>query len=133
MGSDGERVVRNAYEAQARGDLEAYLDLLTEDFVLHIPGRSRIAGDYRGREEVRRHFAEIAHLSEGSFRTSVHDVAASGEHVIGLLFATAQRNGRTVDLPRVHVWHTREGLLSEMWLLPADQYAFDTYWGPARD
>ena len=73
-------LVRRAYAGQARGDLDAWLALLSDDFVLRVPGRSRIAGEYRGREEMRRHFGEIAELSGGTFRTSVHDVTASDEH-----------------------------------------------------
>jgi ketosteroid isomerase-like protein len=124
-----EALVRRAYEAQGRGDLDTYLGLLTDDFDLHIPGRSRIAGHYRGRDEVRRHFREIAELSGGTFRTELHDALAGDDHAIGLVAARAERAGRAVDLPRVHVWHVVDGRLSELWLHPADQYEFDAYWG----
>ncbi|HEX9235463.1 MAG TPA: nuclear transport factor 2 family protein [Actinomycetota bacterium] len=124
-----EALLRGAYDAQARGDLDGYLALLSDDFVLHIPGESRIAGDYRGREEMRRHFQEIAQLSGGTFRTAIHDVLASDEHVIGLVAASADHEGRRVDLHRVHVWHVRHGRLAELWLHPTDQRAFDAYWG----
>jgi uncharacterized protein len=126
-------LVRRAYAAQAAGDLGAYLSLLTDEFVLHIPGRSRIAGDYHGRDEMRRHFGEIASLSGGTFRTSIHDVTASDDHVIALVGASAERDGLVVDLPRIHVWHVRDGGLSELWLHPIDQDAFDAYWGSAVD
>ena len=124
-------LVRGAYAAQAAGDLEAYLALLTDDFVLHIPGRSQIAGTYRGREAMRGHFADIARISGGSFRTTVHDVAGSDDHVIALVEATAERDGSVVELPRIHVWHVRDGALSELWLHPVDPDAFDAYWGAA--
>ena len=103
--------------------------MLTDTFVLHIPGSSRIAGDYRGGDEVRRHFSEIAELSGGTFRTEVHDVLGGDEHAVGLIAAQAKRDGRVVDLPRVHVWHVREGKLAQLWLHPIDQVAFDDYWG----
>jgi ketosteroid isomerase-like protein len=128
MTHPNEELVRRAYGAQASGDLEAYIGLLTEDFVLRIPGRSRVAGEYRGRSEMRRHFREIAAFSGGTFRTEVHDVLASDDHIIALIDAWAERDGRVVELPRVHVWHARDGALSELWLHPADQYAFDDYW-----
>jgi ketosteroid isomerase-like protein len=124
-----EELLRRAYEAQARGDVGSYLALLTDDFVLHIPGSSRIAGEYEGKEEMRRHFREIAELSGGTFRTEIHDVLATDEHAVGLVAAHAEREGRRVDLPRVHVWHIREGKLAELWLHPTDQRAFDEYWG----
>ena len=126
-------LVRRAHAAQARGDLDAYLALLADDFVLRIPGRSRIAGEYHGREAMRRHFAEIAALSGGTFRTSVHDVTAWDEHVIALVEATAERDGVVVQLPRIHVWHVRDGELSELSLHPVDQNTFDAYWGRKGD
>lgn len=129
MPHEHEVVVRRLYEAQSRGDIDGYIRSLAEDFVLHIPGRSRIAGDYRGEAEIRRHFREIAALSNGTFRTEVHDVVAGDEHVMALVAAWAERDGVKVALPRAHAWHIREGCPAELWLLPVDQYAFDEYWG----
>lgn len=122
-------LLRRAYDAQARGDLDSYLAQLTDDFVLHVVGRSQIAGEYRGKDEVRRHFREIGELSGGTFRTEVHDVTASDEHAVGLVNAHADRDGTRVELPRIHIWHVRDGRLSELWLHPLDQEAFDAYWG----
>ena len=132
MPHPNEDLLRTAYDAQSRGDLDAYLECLREDFVLHIPGHSRIAGAYIGKEEVRRHFREIAQLSGGSFRTSVHDIIANDEHVVALVEAEALRAGERTLLPRVHVWHVRDGKLAELWLHPVDQDAFDDYWGPSE-
>jgi ketosteroid isomerase-like protein len=123
-----EILLRKAYAAQSRRDIEGYINLLSNDFLLHIPGRSQIAGDYRGKEEIRRHFREITQLSGSTFRTEVHDILASDSHVIGLVNAWADCEGRVVELPRVHVWHVRKGKLSELWLHPVDQYTFDAYW-----
>jgi ketosteroid isomerase-like protein len=75
-------LLREVYEAQSRGDLDAYLEFLADDFVLHIPGRSRIAGDYRAKDAVRSHFREIAELTGGTFRTNVHDVVAGDDHAV---------------------------------------------------
>ncbi len=127
--NQNEILLRMAYDAQARGDIDAYIDLLSEDVVFHVPGRSRIAGEYRGKEEVREHFREIRSLSGGTFRTEIHDVLAGEKHVVGLVRGQAEREGAAVDLPRVHVWHVRNGKLAELWVHPADQYTFDAYWG----
>ncbi len=124
-----EVLLRMAYEAQGRGDIEEYLRLLSEDVVFHVPGRSRISGEFHGKDQVREHFREIAALSRGSFRTEIHEVIAGDEHVVGLVRGQAERDGRMVELPRVHVWHVRGGKLAELWVHPADQYAFDEYWG----
>jgi uncharacterized protein len=126
-------LVLGAYNAQARGDLDSYLGLLSDDFQLHIPGRSQIAGTYVGRNEIRRHFEEIAQLSGGSFSTSVHDVLGSDHHAVGLIEAEATGSDGAWSLPRVHVWHSQGGRLTRLWLHPADQYAFDAYWGRRGD
>jgi len=77
-----EDLARAAYAAQSRGDLDMYIGLLSDDFVLRIPGRPRIAGDYVGKDEVWRHFREIRELSSGTFRTQVHDVLPNDSHVV---------------------------------------------------
>jgi ketosteroid isomerase-like protein len=128
-----EALVRSVYEAQSRGDMDAYVSHLTDDFVIHIPGRSRIAGDYRGEAEVRRHFREIRELSGGTFQTSLHDLVAGDDHVVALVEATAERDGQVVSLPRTHVWHVRDGRLAELWLQPMDQHAFDAFWGSSTE
>jgi len=122
-----EILLLQAYAAQARGDIEDYINFLSDDFVLHIPGRSQIAGDYKGKEEIRRHFREITQLSGGTFKTEVHDILASNDHVVGLVNAQADSEGSIVELPRVHIWHVRNGKLSELWLHPVNQYEFDVY------
>jgi uncharacterized protein len=115
-----EGLVRRAY---------AYVSLLSEDFVLRIPGRSRIAGDYAGEARLRQHFGEIAELSGGTFRTRVHAVLAWDDHVVALIDASAEREGQSISLPRVHVWTVRNGRLAELRIHPIDQQAFDNYWG----
>jgi len=124
-----EQLLRKAYDAEGRGDLETYLGFLTDDFVMHIPGRSRLCGEYRGKDEMQQHLRDIRELSRGTFRIEVHDVLANDDHAVGLILAWANRDDRVVDLRRVHVWHIRDAMLSELWIQPGDQYAFDAYWG----
>src|SRR5215216_1022369 len=124
-----EQLLRKAYDAEARGDFEAYLGFLTDDFVMHIPGRSRLCGEYRGKDEMREHLRDIRELSRGTFRIEVHDVLANDDHAVGLILAWAERDGRVVGLRRVHIWHIRDEMLSELWIHPGDQYAFDAHWG----
>ena len=103
MTHPNQRLLTSLDAAEDRSDLEAYLGLLADDFAMHIPGRSRIAGDYRGKDAMRRHFGEIAEPSGGTCRTAVHDILATDDHAVGLITARAERAGRIVDLPRVHV------------------------------
>jgi ketosteroid isomerase-like protein len=40
----------------------------------------------------------------------------------------AERDGRSLDMAASHVWHTADGLLSEVWVLVEDQYLMDEFW-----
>jgi ketosteroid isomerase-like protein len=43
-----EKVLRDADEAQRRGDVEAFMAAYTDDIVVHMPGKSSLAGTYKG-------------------------------------------------------------------------------------
>jgi uncharacterized protein len=129
LSQSNEQLLRGLYGAQAKGDIERYLSFLSDDVVMHVPGRSQIAGDYNGKDEVRRHFREMAQLSDGTFRTSVDDILASDQHAVGVISAFGKKDGRQWSLPRIHFWLIREERLAERWVYPKDQYAFDDYWG----
>ena len=55
-------LLNKGYDAFEKGDLETVQGLFTEDAVFHVPGRSRLSGDYRGRDEV---LAFIRQMSAG--------------------------------------------------------------------
>jgi ketosteroid isomerase-like protein len=44
-----EKVLRTALDAIAARDPVAFAEVVADDMVLHVPGRSRLAGDPRGR------------------------------------------------------------------------------------
>jgi hypothetical protein len=44
-----EKLLRDADEAQTRGDAEAFAGFYTDDVIVHIPGKSSFAGVYEGR------------------------------------------------------------------------------------
>ena len=45
-----EKVLRDADEAQMRGDVEAFANAYTDDVIVHIPGKSSLAGTYKGKD-----------------------------------------------------------------------------------
>ena len=48
MTHNNEEVVREAYAAFDAGDFEKMASLFADDPVWHVPGRSKLAGEYRG-------------------------------------------------------------------------------------
>lgn len=124
---DADRL-RTGYEAFSKGDLETVSKLFAPDIAWHVPGRSQIAGTYRGQDEVFGFFATITQESGGTFKVDVHDVLASEDHVAVLATLSAERAGRRLVTNEVHVWHLDNGLATEFWACPSDAYAEDEFW-----
>ncbi|HEY3241027.1 MAG TPA: nuclear transport factor 2 family protein, partial [Acidimicrobiia bacterium] len=74
--------VRRGYEAFNKGDMETLSELMAEDVVWHVPGRSSIAGDYQGREATFAYFGRLDELTDGSYQADLHVAVGDEEHAI---------------------------------------------------
>jgi hypothetical protein len=63
-------LIRGAYAAFAKGDLDALDDVFAEDIRWHEPGRNQLSGTYDGRTAVYELFGRLMEVTEGSFRSS---------------------------------------------------------------
>ena len=129
MAHPNEELVRRGYQAFATGDIATLNELFADDIVWHAPGRSQLAGTYRGKEEVFATFQKVAELSGGTFKLDIHAVLADDEHAVVLARATAEREGKKLDDKSVQVFHIKDGKVTEQWLHPGDTYASDAFWG----
>lgn len=121
-----ETLVRSAYAAFSRGDMETVLGAFDDDIVWRVGGDSKLAGEYRGPQQVLGFFGTLMELTGGTFHLDIHDVLANDEHAVALVAVTASRDGRSVQgLPAAHVWHVHEGKLHAFWDCPADQAGLD--------
>ena len=91
----------------------------------HGGGRSQLSGEFRGREAVYEYFGKVMEVTEGSFHLDLHAVLADDEHGVVLVVTTASRGGRSVTTNDVHVFHLRDGKVTESWDASTNQYAFD--------
>jgi ketosteroid isomerase-like protein len=123
-----EELVRRGYEAFATGDMATLNELFADDIVWHAPGRSELAGTFRGKDEVFANLQKNMELTGGTFRLDVHAIMADDEHAVGLLRARAEREGKTLDDNTVQVFHIQDGKVTESWLHPSDAYASDEFW-----
>lgn len=128
---EGERVVREFHERQrvfyAGGDAEPLRELLTDDIVWHVPGRSPIAGDHEG-IDVMAYFDRRRTLARATFRIQVREVLAQGDLVVQLADGTAELGGSAVAWETVGVFRVRDGRIAEGRLVPFDPYLFDELW-----
>jgi ketosteroid isomerase-like protein len=129
MAHPNEDVVREAFAAFGRGDIDALRNqYFAEDIRWHIPGRGPLAGDYDGIARVMELFGRILELSGGTFRNELHDVVANDEHAVALYGTAAEREGRRLDDNNVSTFHIRDGKIAEVWTQVTDMYATDEFW-----
>src|SRR5918912_2513028 len=107
--------IRRGYDLFNSGDLEQLAQLFAEDVVWHSGGRGRFAGEKRGRDATFAYFGQLGELSGGTFRTELHDVVASDEHVVGLHTNTGRRDGKALNLKEALVFQMRDGKIVEAW------------------
>jgi ketosteroid isomerase-like protein len=120
--------LREGYDAFARGDLDALRERFAPDIVWHIGGNSPLAGDYKGHDEVFGYFMKLAEMTGGTLKLEIHDLLANDTHAVALTRGSAQREGKSLDMNQVHVFHVNdEGKITEFWGFPEDQAAADAF------
>jgi uncharacterized protein len=125
---DNAELIRGGYEAFGKGDIPAVLAIWSDDIVWHIAGRSPLARDYTGPQEILGFFGQLQELSGGSFRLELHDVLASDDHVVALVSEIGNRGDTALNNQAAHVWHVRDGKATEFWGASYDLYATDDFW-----
>ena len=129
MAHPGEDLVREAFAAFGRGDLDALRDqFFAADVCFHFPGRGALAGHHQGAGQVLAMFGRAFELTGGTLRLEVHDVVANDEHAVALFTAYGERSGRRLEDRIVEVIHVRDGKATEIWLYPTDLYVTDEFW-----
>ena len=89
-------VVRRGYAAFNSGDMTTLRELFSHDVAQHVPGKSQLAGAYKGVEAVLAYYGKLAELTGGHFRADLIDVHSDGAaHVLASHQITATRDGQT--------------------------------------
>jgi ketosteroid isomerase-like protein len=110
-------------------NLDAVEEICSEHVVYRIAGRSPIAGEYRGIEQFDRALQLVKELSGGTIKFEPQVVLADDQAVMVYGHATAQREGKTLDIDHAYLYRfDHEGKIIEGRTIPVDQYAFDEFW-----
>lgn len=123
-----EALLRREYEARAARDDRALTKILADDVVWHVPGKSAIAGEYRGVDRVMEYVRRRRELVDGAFEITVLDVFANDEHGFVMATGRATRGGQTFEWRAHGLYRFRDGRIAECWVLPESQYEFDRIW-----
>jgi ketosteroid isomerase-like protein len=121
-------VIARYLAAMERGDRDAAVACYAEDVVMHVPGRSRWAGERRGREAVLAYLrAAVARADEGIDVELVDVLAGDGDRVALLLRERLRGAGGELLLRRANVYTVRDGRIAEVRIFEHDQYAADAF------
>jgi len=91
-------VMRRAVEAFRAGDVGALHALFAPDVAWHVPGKSPLAKDYRGRAEVFGFFGRLMNETAGTFRLETVEMLANAEGGVYVDRVRAERKGRMLDV-----------------------------------
>lgn len=119
---------REVFDAFLRKDGIVVGRMIDEDTVWRVPGRSVMAGEYRGRAQIFEFLRQTARLTGGTYRAELRYVAGDDEHVIAVYRATGRRDGRRLDLDQLLLFRYRGEVWHEVLAVPTDLYAFDAFW-----
>ncbi len=130
MTSKSERL-GEAMVAVSRGNVEAFGEiLLSDEIVWHWPGRSSVAGDYRGREDALELLRGFHRLTQNRLHVEPLDILEGREYLMSFTHVTAEREGRQLDVVMADAMRFGpDGRVEEFWTLSNDQEAVDSFIG----
>jgi ketosteroid isomerase-like protein len=123
-----EQVMRDLDQAQLRGDVETFKGFFTDDVIVHIPGKSSLAGVYKGKEQFLELFGRFLERAP-EYTFEPHAYLADDEHGVSLQHSHYKRGDQTLDSNDMFVCHFQGGKISEFWLFSEDEAAVDEFLG----
>jgi uncharacterized protein len=121
-------VVRRTFEAFEAGNAEALMKTLAPDAHYHLAPQAKFTGDYRGAHAIMEFLGQVAHESEGTFRVTLVEMAASGNRVFALWRTNGKRGGKTLDSSDVGVFTLAGGVITEAMICQSDYPANAAFW-----
>jgi uncharacterized protein len=114
------------YLAAAKaGDWDTAYGYFADDIVFRIPGRSRLAGECRGKEAAVEYIQTIRdHYREGAIELELIDMLASDERV-ALLIRERFLGDETIEIRRANVYRVQDDAIAEITIFEGDQDKVD--------
>jgi ketosteroid isomerase-like protein len=127
-----EAIIREAYAAFGRGDIDGYMQPCTEDFTFNVPGQGGISGTYTGKQGLYDLAGKAMAISGGTFHEEVEDVLANDHHAVVLARHRFTREGSSKDYRTAHVYMVSQGKLASCFEQPRNPASFDDAWGSSQ-
>ena len=123
-----EQLLRDLDQAQIRGDVQTLFGFFVDDVVAHFPGKSSVAGEYKGKGQFLKMFERWLERTP-EFTFDPHAYFADDQHGVCIQFSHYKRGKEQLDSNDVIVYHFRDGKISEVWFLSYDEDAVDAFLG----
>jgi ketosteroid isomerase-like protein len=124
-GVDPAEIVRDYLTAMRSGDRESAYAFFADDVVGHVPGRSALAGERRGRAAVVDYIETVIAGSRGDVVVELVDQLVGREHVALMVVERLTVDGRTTEIRRCNVYRVAGDRIVEIRIFEGDQYAAD--------
>jgi uncharacterized protein len=121
-------VVQQALAAVRTGDLDSARELVSNDFVWHIPGTSTISGDAVG---VEAWSAKLSQLPGAGLQPQLIEMLEGEAFVAAIQRNTAAAAGATLDVLVVNLFTVADGKVTRLDTFFDDQVAAEAFWNAA--
>ena len=130
MQNENIKTVQKYFDSLAKGDLETLSGLFAEDVIWHQPGRGKLSGTYKGKQEVFGLFGQFMEISQGSFKIDSVGNLMSNENLVTatLHFSATRSNGQSMSMDGVDLMKIENGKIKEVYLFSGNQSVEDSFW-----
>lgn len=127
MANTNLNILRSMDDAMQKGDPDAMLAVFADDVVVHIGGRSKAAGDLKGKQELLQSYGQLMQAVGEDAEFETHTMLADDEHGVVLQRLKSKKPGAP-EIPSVGVFHFANGKISEAWFFDVDPYTADEFY-----
>jgi ketosteroid isomerase-like protein len=121
-------LMKRALNAFGAGDMPVLAQVFAKNIVWHVPGKSVLAKDYQGQQEVFAFFGQLMERTNGTFRVNSLDLLANDRGGVFIDRVTAQRNGRTLDVRLLLYVVIKDGQIVEGFDHFHPEHVWDAFW-----
>ncbi len=123
-----ERLVREGYEAMAKGDGSVLASLLTPATEWIIHGEGDLAGTYTGPDEIFDFWRLVARKTGGGLQLEVRDVLANDQRAVALVMVRGSREDRTLDERQIVVFEFDGDKVQSASFVYERPEVYDAFW-----
>jgi hypothetical protein len=98
-----EAIIREAYAAFGRGDVDGYLVPCTSGFTFNVAGRGGVCGVWSGHKGLHELAAKAIAVSAGTFTEEAEDVIVNDQQAVVLARHRFMRDGSPKDYRTAHI------------------------------